>query len=207
MQEIYAKEETFGISSPSTLEEEHEARQESRHAMNMTLNDSRTEASTCKSSGTQLENNEAWIARIQALTVKETTSKAHMQVHTNKESREKQLRRNRGRTGPKRGRPAQPTLGPVQRPLCPRCSSIYCLYLRPPPHQSNNSTAANHQKAVATRWGRELDVLVARINVGGGKEARGLQDAGLGVFPSFIAAIFIDDVLRSLHHRYVLQSL
>jgi hypothetical protein len=51
-----------------------------------------------------------------------------------------------------------------------------------------------------------LDVLVARINVGGGKEARGLQDAGLGVFPSFIAAIFIDDVLRSLHHRYVLQS-
>jgi hypothetical protein len=32
------------------------------------------------------ENGEAWIARIQALTVKETTSKAHMQVHTNKES-------------------------------------------------------------------------------------------------------------------------
>jgi hypothetical protein len=30
-------------------------------------------------------------SRIQALTVKETTSKAHMQVHTNKESREKQL--------------------------------------------------------------------------------------------------------------------
>jgi hypothetical protein len=30
-------------------------------------------------------------------------------------------------------------------------------------------------------------------------EARdGLQAAGLGVFPSFIAAIFIDDVLRSL---------
>jgi hypothetical protein len=34
------------------------------------------------------------------------------------------------------------------------------------------------------------------MNVGGGKEAReGLQAAGLGVFPSFIAAIFIDDVL------------
>jgi hypothetical protein len=45
MQEIYAKEETFGISSPSTLEEDHEARQESRHAMNMTPNDPRTEAS------------------------------------------------------------------------------------------------------------------------------------------------------------------
>jgi hypothetical protein len=57
--------------------------------MNMTQNDPRTEASTCKSSGTQLENSEACIARIQALTVKETTVKAHMQVHTNKGSREK----------------------------------------------------------------------------------------------------------------------
>jgi hypothetical protein len=53
-----------------------------------------------------------------------------------------------------------------------------------------------------------LDELVARINAYGGKEARGgLQAAGLGVSPSFIAAIFIDDVLRSLHHPYVLQSL
>jgi hypothetical protein len=53
-----------------------------------------------------------------------------------------------------------------------------------------------------------LDELVARINAGGGKEARGgLQAVGLGVLPSFIAAIFIDDVLRSLHHPYVLQSL
>lgn len=107
-QEIYAKEETFGISSPSTLEEDHEARQESRHAMNMTPNDPRTEASTCKSSGTQPENSEACIARIQALTVKETTSKAHMQVHTNKGSREKQPGR---KPGPNRaevglGRPA-----------------------------------------------------------------------------------------------------
>jgi hypothetical protein len=74
--EIYAKEETFGISSPNTLEEEHEARQESRHTMNMTPNDPRTEASTCKSSGNQPENGEAWIARIQALTMKEMTSKA-----------------------------------------------------------------------------------------------------------------------------------
>jgi hypothetical protein len=52
-----------------------------------------------KSSGTQPENGEAWIARIQALTMKETTSKAHMQVHTNKESREKQPGR---KPGPKR---------------------------------------------------------------------------------------------------------
>jgi hypothetical protein len=51
-----------------------------------------------------------------------------------------------------------------------------------------------------------LDELVARINAGRGKEARGgLQAAVLGVFPSFIATIFIDDVLRSLHHPYVLQ--
>jgi hypothetical protein len=102
-QEIYAKEETFGISSSSTLGEDHEARQESRHAMNMTPNDLRTEASTCKSSGTQPENSEAWIARIQALTAKEMMSKAHMQVHTNKESREKKPGRkpgpNRAKTG------------------------------------------------------------------------------------------------------------
>jgi hypothetical protein len=51
-----------------------------------------------------------------------------------------------------------------------------------------------------------LDELVARINTGRGNEARGLQVVGLGVFPSFIAAIFIDDVLWSLHHPYVLQS-
>jgi hypothetical protein len=48
-----------------------------------------------------------------------------------------------------------------------------------------------------------LDELVARINTGGGTEARGLQAADLGVFPSFIATTFIDDILRSLHHPYV----
>jgi hypothetical protein len=89
-QEIYAKEETFGISSSSTLEEDHEAREESRHAMNITPNDLRTEASKCKSSGTQPENSEAWMTSIQALTAKKTMSKAHMQVHTNEESCEKQ---------------------------------------------------------------------------------------------------------------------
>jgi hypothetical protein len=56
------KDDTFGLSSSSTLEEDHEARQESRHVMNMTPNDLRTEASTCKSSGTQPRNNKAWIA-------------------------------------------------------------------------------------------------------------------------------------------------
>jgi hypothetical protein len=53
-----------------------------------------------------------------------------------------------------------------------------------------------------------LDELVTRINTDEGKEARGgLQAAGLGVFPSVITAIFIDDVLWSIHHPYVLQSL
>jgi hypothetical protein len=74
----------------------------------MTPNDPRTEAPTCKSSGTQPENSKAYRARIQALTVKETTSKAHMQVHTNKESREKQPGRNTGPNRPRKGlgRPA-----------------------------------------------------------------------------------------------------
>jgi hypothetical protein len=46
--------------------------------------------------GLNQKNSEAWIARIQALTVKEMMSKAHMQVHTNKESREKQPERKPG---------------------------------------------------------------------------------------------------------------
>jgi hypothetical protein len=102
-QEFNVKEETFGISSSSTSREDHEARQESRHAMNMTPNEPRTEASTCKSSGTQPENNEACMARIQALIVKETTSKAHMLVHTNKESCKKQPGRNTGPNRPRKG--------------------------------------------------------------------------------------------------------
>jgi hypothetical protein len=53
-----------------------------------------------------------------------------------------------------------------------------------------------------------LDELVTKINTSREKEARGgLQAVGLGVFPSFITAIFIDDVLWSLDHPYVLQSL
>jgi hypothetical protein len=103
MQEFNVKEETFGVGSSSTSRGDHEARQKSRHVMNMTPNDPRTEASTCKSSGTQPENSEACITRIQALTVKETMSKAHMQVHTNKGPREKQPGRNPGPTGPKMG--------------------------------------------------------------------------------------------------------
>jgi hypothetical protein len=157
-QEIYANEETFGISSPSTLEEYHEARQESRHAMNMTPNVPRTEASTCKSSRTQPKNSEACIARIQALTVKETTSKAHMQVHTNKGSHKKQPGTkpglNRAEMG--LGRPAwadrsSPLRGRFGPPVCPSCSSIYCLRRRWPPHRTNHPSDANHQKTAAAR--------------------------------------------------------
>jgi hypothetical protein len=68
----------------------------------MKPNDPRTEASTCKFLGTQPENGEAWIARIQALTAKEMTSKAHMQVHTNMESCKKQPGRKPGPNRPKR---------------------------------------------------------------------------------------------------------
>jgi hypothetical protein len=47
-------------------------------------------------------------SKIQALTVKETTSKAHMQVHINKESRKKQPGKKSGpnRAEPGLGRPA-----------------------------------------------------------------------------------------------------
>jgi hypothetical protein len=148
-QEINVKEETFGISSSSTSREEHEARHKSRHAMNITPNDPRTEASTCKSSGTQPENGEAWIARIQALTVKETTSKAHMQVHTNKGSREKQPGRKLGPNRAEMGlgrlawadRPS-PLRARFASPFCPRCLSINCLCLRRPPDPSIHERAA-----------------------------------------------------------------
>jgi hypothetical protein len=90
--------------------------------MNMTPNDPRTKASTCKSSGTRQEKSKAWIARIQALTAKETTSKAHMQVHKNKESRGKQPRRkpgpNRAETG--LGWSAEARFDPVRPRFCPR---------------------------------------------------------------------------------------
>jgi hypothetical protein len=63
-------------------------------------------------------------SKIQALTVKETTSKAHMQVHTNRDSHEseEETRAEPGRNGPGPaglGRPAQPIPGPVRRPLWP----------------------------------------------------------------------------------------
>jgi hypothetical protein len=128
-QEINVKEETFGISSSNTSREDHEARHKSRHAMNMTPNDPRTEASTCKSSGTQPENIEACIARIQALTVKETTPKSHMQVHTNKESCEKQPGRNMGPNRPRKGL-GRPAYSDRPRGLLARFNAPFALGVR-----------------------------------------------------------------------------
>jgi hypothetical protein len=51
-QEFNVKEETFGISSSSTSREDHEARHKSRHEVNKTPNNPRTEASTRITPGT-----------------------------------------------------------------------------------------------------------------------------------------------------------
>jgi hypothetical protein len=56
--EINVKEETSGISSSSTSREDHEARHKSRHEVNKTPNNPRTEASTRKTPGTWMLTNE-----------------------------------------------------------------------------------------------------------------------------------------------------
>jgi hypothetical protein len=61
-QEISVKEETFGISSSSTSKEDHEARHKSRHEVNKTPNNPRTEASTRKTPGTWMFTNEINLA-------------------------------------------------------------------------------------------------------------------------------------------------
>jgi hypothetical protein len=85
--------------------------------------------------------------------MKETTSKAHMQVHINKGSREKQPGR---KPGPNRaelglGRPAwddrpSPLRARFASPFCPRCLSINCLCLRRPPHPSIHSSESHETK-------------------------------------------------------------
>jgi hypothetical protein len=57
--------------------------------------------STCKSSRTQPENSVAWIARIEALTVKEMMSKAHMKCTQIRNHTRSNRGGNRGRIGPK----------------------------------------------------------------------------------------------------------
>jgi hypothetical protein len=62
-QENNVKEETFGISSSNASREDHEARHKSRHEVNKTPNNPRTEASTCKTLGTWMFTNEINSAR------------------------------------------------------------------------------------------------------------------------------------------------
>jgi hypothetical protein len=57
-QEINVKEKAFGISSSSTSREDHEAHHKSRHEVNKTPNNPRTEASTRKTPGTWMFTNE-----------------------------------------------------------------------------------------------------------------------------------------------------
>jgi hypothetical protein len=75
--------------------------------------------------------------------------KGHMQMHTSKESLEKQPRSetgpNRAKTGLSRSAQAgRPSLIRARFvfPFCPRCLSIYCLCLRRPPHPSIHQRAA-----------------------------------------------------------------
>jgi hypothetical protein len=129
--------------------------------MNMTPNYPRTEVSMCKSLGTQPENSEACIARIQALTVKETTSKAHMQVHTNKESCKKQLGRNTGLNRPRKGLGLS-RIGPgafwpgSRRPL----PQVFVYLLPPPPSAATSNKSfyrrhspENHHRKMKERVG------------------------------------------------------
>jgi hypothetical protein len=62
-QKINVKEETFGLSSSSTSREDHEARHKSKHEVNMTPNNPKTEASTRKTPGTWMFTNEINSAR------------------------------------------------------------------------------------------------------------------------------------------------
>jgi hypothetical protein len=124
--------------------------------MNMTPNDPRTKASTCKSSGTQPKNSEAWIARIQVLTMKEMTSNAHMQVHTNKESREKQPGRNQGRTGLKQawaGRPGPTGTAHFEPGSTPPLPWVF-IYLLPLPPSAATSIQSfyRHQSLESRRY-------------------------------------------------------
>jgi hypothetical protein len=77
-------------------------------------------------------------------------SKAHMQVHTNKESREKQSWRkpgpNQAETG--LGRPAQPILGPVRRPFDLAASQAICS---PPGREPRRNTFVIHRRGAEKR--------------------------------------------------------
>jgi hypothetical protein len=78
-------------------------------------------------------------------------SKAHMQVHTNKDSREKQSGGNQGRTRPKwtqpasLGRQTQPISGPVRRPF--DLAALWTIYSTPTKsHEGIHSSSATEEQ-------------------------------------------------------------
>jgi hypothetical protein len=90
----------------------------------MTPNDPSTEASTCKSSGTQPENDEAWIARIQALTVKKRRQRPTCKCTQIRNHARSNRGGKRGRTEPKRAWADRPS------PLRARFGAPFALGVR-----------------------------------------------------------------------------
>jgi hypothetical protein len=76
--------------------EDHEARQESRHAMNMTPKWPKDRSANMQIFKDSTRKWRSLDNKIEALTTKETMSMAHMQVHANKESHKKQAWRKPG---------------------------------------------------------------------------------------------------------------
>jgi hypothetical protein len=142
-QEINIKEETFGIISSSTSRDDHEARHKSRHITNMNPKGPGTEAWSRETPGTWTEDVEACTTRSSVQTVEKTTSRAHMHKGASQQLIEEHRGARLGQTGADRPNLFQVRFVPP--PLCPRCLSIYCLYLRRPPHPSI------HQRATETK--------------------------------------------------------
>jgi hypothetical protein len=152
-QEINVKDETFGISSSSIWREDHEARHKSRHLMNMTPNGPgpKHEAGKLQGPGQKMLKlarqgalSKPWRRRRQGPTF------IREQVNNWPRSIGERDGAEPGRNGPEPvspDRPAWPVLGPVRTPLCPRCSSIYCIFLRRPPHPSIHQRAATRRRS------------------------------------------------------------
>jgi hypothetical protein len=102
--------------------------------------------------GTWTKDAEACATRSSVKTVEKTTSRAHMHKGASQQLTEKHRGARRGRTGPKqawasRPRPAGPAcFDRVRAPFCPRCLSIYCLYLRWPLHPSIHYRVADSKE-------------------------------------------------------------
>jgi hypothetical protein len=164
-QEIYTKIQTLGISSSSALEEDHEARQESRHAMNMTPNDPRTEASICKSSGTQPWNGEAWVARFKPWPWRKWRQRPKCKCTQVRNHARSKPGGNRGRTGLKQawagrpGRSAQPIPGTDQHPLWPSLLSGYLSPARLVPCRNTFVIRRRgaEKRGTPFRWGEGRD--------------------------------------------------